>query len=339
MHSKLKLLASVGAVTATVGGVALAAASPSVSTGSASSIKSSSATLNGTVNPNGASTSFEFEFGLTTAYGATTSPKSAGSGTVAKAISHGISHLIPGTTYHYRLLAQNKSGGTTGSDRKFTTAGHPPPLLATGGVQVGATSAVVLGVVNPNKVTTSYYFQYGLSTAYTARTATATVPAGSVPVVVAQTLAPLAPDTVIHYRLVAQHAGSVLEAGADASFLTFPIPRIAVRVRANTTPHRDRKAPFTFNTFGSVSPPSHIGATLGCAQNAIVRFFFGKREVAATVMPVQPNCTFAGQTTIPRLPGHGKRHRTVTLKVQVRARGNGYLATSDAGKETVTLGG
>jgi hypothetical protein len=71
----------------------------------------------------------------------------------------------------------------------------------------------------------------------------------------------------------------------------------------------------------------------------IVRFFFGKREVAATVIPVQANCTFVGQTVISRLPGHGTKHRKVTLRVLVRARGNGYLATADARKETVVLGG
>lgn len=339
MNSKLSLLVSLIAASSTIVGVAAAASSPSVSTGSASSIKTSSATLNGTVNPNGSSTSYQFEYGLTTAYGATTSPKPAGRGTVAKAVSASVAGLIPGTTYHYQLLAQNKSGGANGSDRMFKTSGNPPPDVATGGVQIGATSAIATGIINPHNQTTTYYFEYGLTTAYTALTPPATVAAGAVPVTVSQQLAPLAAGTVIHYRLVGLHSGSVAEDGLDASFMTFPIPRLAARVRASTTPRSARKSPFRFNTFGAITLPSSIPAALGCSQNAIVRFFLGRREIAATLMPVQPNCTFAGQTTIPRLPGHGKKHRKVRLRVLVRAGGNGYMAVSDARKEMVVLGG
>ena len=206
MNSGFKLLAAFIAASAVIGGVALAASSPSVSTGSASSITSTSAKLNGTVNPNGASTSYQLEYGLTNAYGITTSPKSAGSGTAGKAVSVTVSGLIPGTRYHYRLIAQNRFGGANGTDRTFKTGGNPPPDVATGGVQVGATSATVTGIINPHNQVTTYYFDYGVSTAYTARTPSATVPAGSAPVTVSQVLAPLSPATVIHYRLVALHS-------------------------------------------------------------------------------------------------------------------------------------
>ena len=52
MHTKLTVLVSVIATSAMVGGIAAAASSPSVTTGSASSIKTTSAVLHGAVNPN-----------------------------------------------------------------------------------------------------------------------------------------------------------------------------------------------------------------------------------------------------------------------------------------------
>ena len=115
MNRTLKLLLGLLAVSATLAGVAVAASSPSASTGSATSVKSTSAVLNGTINPNGAATVYRFEYGLTNAYGSTTSIKSAGSGTKSVAVARTVSGLIPGTTYHYRLDALSKN------DYKFST--------------------------------------------------------------------------------------------------------------------------------------------------------------------------------------------------------------------------
>src|SRR5205823_422001 len=42
---------------------------PSVATGSATSIVDTTATLNGSVDPNGSSTTYRFEYGTTTSYG------------------------------------------------------------------------------------------------------------------------------------------------------------------------------------------------------------------------------------------------------------------------------
>ena len=53
---------------------------PTVATGAASSITTTSAQLNGSVNPNGSATTYYFEYGLTTAYGAATPVQNAGSG-------------------------------------------------------------------------------------------------------------------------------------------------------------------------------------------------------------------------------------------------------------------
>src|SRR5215210_1975086 len=114
---------------------AAGAASPSVTTGGASSVTRSSAALNATINPGGQRTVYNFQYGVTTAYGATTVTKSAGSGTARVAVKTGIANLTSGTVYHYRVVATNPQGQAIGKDRQFKTAGQPPapPGVFTGG--------------------------------------------------------------------------------------------------------------------------------------------------------------------------------------------------------------
>ena len=60
---------------------------PIVVTGVASNLGDTTATLNGTVNPAGSETTYQFEYGLTTSYGSTTTSTSAGSGFTAVPVS------------------------------------------------------------------------------------------------------------------------------------------------------------------------------------------------------------------------------------------------------------
>jgi hypothetical protein len=104
---------------------------PRHSTASAASVTTTSATLNGTVNPNGSATTYQFEYGTTTNYGsvAPASPASVGSGTSALPESVSLTGLAPSTTYDFRLVATNGSGVTDGLNGTFTTPAAPtqPP--------------------------------------------------------------------------------------------------------------------------------------------------------------------------------------------------------------------
>ncbi len=120
------LIAGVSLVCAlALAGNAVAAVKPTVSTGSATAVTQTSATLHGTVNPQGAATTYYFQYGKTTAYGAQTGPTSAGSGTTAVDVKAPIVGLTPSTTYHYRVVATNAIGATVGADKKFTTPKQP----------------------------------------------------------------------------------------------------------------------------------------------------------------------------------------------------------------------
>ncbi len=97
---------------------------PAVSTNAASGVFSAGATLNGSVNPEGQSTTYKFDYGTSTSYGSSVpSPAgSAGSGTSTVNESATLNGLRSGTTYHYRIEATNATGTTNGPDQTFTTA-------------------------------------------------------------------------------------------------------------------------------------------------------------------------------------------------------------------------
>lgn len=118
---------------------------PSVTTSAASAVGQTSATLNGTINPNGLNSNYYFEWGLSSGndfaspanptgagYGFCGPETGAGSGTAVMGVSLNATGLKPGTTYHARLTGYNSNGTSYGPDITFTTGtGAPvtPPVL------------------------------------------------------------------------------------------------------------------------------------------------------------------------------------------------------------------
>jgi hypothetical protein len=190
---------------------------PAVSTAGVSSVTPASATLDGTVTPNGLSTTWWFEYGTSTSYGSRTSSHGAGSGASPRSVSQAIKGLKAATTYHYRLVAQNSSGRTVGADQSFTTVG--PPLVQTAAAQsVTADTAVVGGTLDTRGRPTTWWFDYGTSTSYGKSTGAISATATTV----ATTLTGLAPATLYHYRLVAKSdAGTTT--GPDVTFTTLGV--------------------------------------------------------------------------------------------------------------------
>jgi hypothetical protein len=94
---------------------------PTVVTGPATGISAQSATLIGSVTANAVPTSYHFEYGPTTDYGSATPATDPGAGLGALPVAATLDALSPGTTYHFRLVAQNKTGVSRGSDQSFTT--------------------------------------------------------------------------------------------------------------------------------------------------------------------------------------------------------------------------
>ena len=94
---------------------------PSGTTTAASGVASSQATLNANVSPQGIATTYHFDFGTDTNYGWTSAEKSAGSGTSAVPVVLLVTGLVPGTTYHFRIVTTSANGTVNGADVTFTT--------------------------------------------------------------------------------------------------------------------------------------------------------------------------------------------------------------------------
>ena len=90
----------------------------------ATAISSSAATLNGTVNPQGVPTSYQFRVRTpaSRSWGAVHAPVPLGAGTSAIGVNSRIAYLTPGTTYHYELVAVKAGRAISTRDATFTTA-------------------------------------------------------------------------------------------------------------------------------------------------------------------------------------------------------------------------
>src|SRR4029453_19272517 len=191
---------------------------PVAVTGSAKSVSTTSATLTGTVDPNGLATSWHVEYGTSTAYGSKTAAKSAGSGTTARSVSTAVSKLTPGRLYHYRLVATRDAGMSRGAHRPSSAAGAP--MVRPGsGVEIGPTTARLTGSVYPQGRRASWYFEYGMTTRYGSRTPTSTAGSGFGEQRVTAPVLGLRTAVTYHYRLVAKNNVGTTR-GADLTFTT-----------------------------------------------------------------------------------------------------------------------
>lgn len=101
-----------------------------------------------------------------------------------------------------------------------------PPAATTGtATSVGARSAIVSGAVDAGGESTSWYVEYGTSTAYGARTEARSAGNGTAAVDVSQQLTGLSTGVTYHYRLVATNADGSSR-GADQVFRTRGAPEV-----------------------------------------------------------------------------------------------------------------
>ena len=211
-----------------------AAGAPSATTASATAISVNRATFNGSVNPNGVSTSWYFEYGTTTAYGSKTSPQTI-DGASAKGVSATVSNLPGGTGVHFRLVASSSAGMSLGGDVGFSTTGSAPTVRTLSANSVGTQGARLTGTVNPNGLPTSWYFVYGTSTAYGSRTASQSAGSGTHTVNVSVAISRLAATTGYHFQLIAASAAGT-RGGGDRFLSTVGAPSVQAGAVQSLTP-------------------------------------------------------------------------------------------------------
>ncbi len=262
---------------------------PTAVTTAASAILLNGATLNGTMNANGASTAVTFEYGPTTTYGTVVAGvPSPVTGTTATAVSAAITGLAANSTYHYRILGTSVGGNATGNDMTFATAG-PPSAVTTAATSILATSAVLNGTVTANNLSSTVTFQWGVTTSYgNTVTAVPSPVSGNTPTAVNYSLAGLTSGTTYHYRCVATNAQGTSN-GADMFFtpgcplITAP-PTITgpTSVCAGTASVVYSIAPLANTTGYTWTVPAGATITAG-ANTTSITVTFGSTSGAVTV--------------------------------------------------------
>ena len=192
---------------------------PIVTTNPAAFIASFSATLKGSLNPDGLSTTFHFQYGTTTSYGLTTAPQTH-TGDTLRPVSANINSLAAHTTYHFRIVASNTAGTTFGNDTTFTTLAMTgfPVLTTNPATNLTASSARPNGTLDPHGLSTTVYFQYGTTTSYGSRTPNHIKTGNNYQNVFAD-ISELTVGTTYHFRIVATNTVGT-RYGTDRTFTT-----------------------------------------------------------------------------------------------------------------------
>jgi plastocyanin len=236
---------------------------PTATTNAATSLNDTTATLNGSVNPNGLATEYFFKYGTTTSYGQTTGKTAVGSGMSAVTASTGVTGLSAATTYHFKLVAENTSGTTEGGSLTFTTPG--PPLATTSpATPIGNVNATLRGSVNPRGHPTTYFFKYGETASYGQTTSVASAGSGSSSTPVSAPLTGLSPETTYHFLLVANNSSGEAT-GSDQTFTTTstPVDTTDPQTTINSKPADPTNSSTVEFTYASNEP----GSTFECKMD------------------------------------------------------------------------
>ena len=204
---------------------------PIVTSVAATSIDENSATLNGTVNPNGLSTQVWFDYGTDSGLQTySSSPnQDAGNGLSPQAINTTLNGLATGTTYYFRICAENSKGYLEAPIISFTTAspGSPPAVATVTATSVGATGATLNGSVIPNGLVTTVWFEWGTDSALISSSSTPTqsVGSGTTSQLVNAALTGLTTGTTYYYRVAASNSSGTTK-GNILSFLPGAVPAV-----------------------------------------------------------------------------------------------------------------
>jgi hypothetical protein len=139
--------------------------------GGATGVTSRRARLTATIDPHGVATSYHFNYGPTSSYGASTPEVDAGSGDGEQQVGQDVSGLLPDTTYHVQVVATSANKVVrSGADGLFRTA-PAPTAVVTGPTGVSTDSATLAGEANTFGLTGTYHFDvWSLDSAYAVST-------------------------------------------------------------------------------------------------------------------------------------------------------------------------
>ncbi|HXF09483.1 MAG TPA: LamG-like jellyroll fold domain-containing protein, partial [Desulfuromonadaceae bacterium] len=207
---------------------------PTATTLTASNLTTTTAALDGSVNPDGLlGAQWYFQYGTTTGYGSFSVTNTMAAGRTSSNISVTVSGLTAGQVYHCRIVATNSTGGVFGGDTTFTTLVQRASVTNLAATSITTNSALLNGSINPNGATTTWYFQYGVTTGYGSSSTTNTLSGGTNPVLVSNTITGLLPGQLYHFNIIATNAGGTTN-GTDLTFTTLSGPPAYVSSATNS---------------------------------------------------------------------------------------------------------
>jgi hypothetical protein len=259
-------------------------------------VASFSATLNGSLQLDGVTTSVYFQYGPTTNYGLTTAPQNH-SGNMYQNINANVSNLTANAAYHFRIVAHNTRGTSYGNDMTFTTlrATGPPIVITNLASLIASYSARLNGSLDPHGLSTNVYFEYGTTTGY-GHTTTPQTQTGNTYRNVSANIASLSANTVYHYRIVAINPAGTRR-GSDRTFTTLSAtgpPVVTTSAATNVT-----ASSATLN--GSLDPHGLMttvqfqwGMTTGYGSTTLMQTQTGNtyRNIAAIISGLSPHTTY-----------------------------------------------
>jgi hypothetical protein len=178
-------------------------------------------TFKAVVDPNGQSTTYQFEYGLSKESLTNVVPVpagSAGSGYEGVIVDYVAKGLTPGTTYFLRISATNASGKVTSSVVTFMSS-YEPGIQGVSATEISRTGVSLNATIEPHEYATTYYFEYGTTTSYGTKTTSKEIAAEVASKAVSESIAGLKENTLYHYRVVATNAEGT-HAGPDQMFTT-----------------------------------------------------------------------------------------------------------------------
>ena len=207
---------------------------PDVTLDPPTDVTTDSATISGTVDPNGAQAYYRFETSTNGSDWTQIDPdqdgdEDAGANTDPVQVSQTLANLEPATTYQIRLIAHNPGGETTQDGQQLTTDSVGPTAITHLVANLRHDSVRLTGFTDPNNQPTTYHFEWGrqsdLSDAQTLPAgAHADAGSGSEQTPVGQNLTGLTPETTYHYRLITDNPTGPPTQGDIYSFRTRATP-------------------------------------------------------------------------------------------------------------------
>jgi hypothetical protein len=219
VYYRLKAVSAGGTTSSAVQSFTVPAEAPSATTGGATSVTKSGATLGGTANPNGSATTAYIEYGKTSSYGTEVATQSLGAGTDDKALSATLAGLTPNTKYYYRAVAINPTGTTLGASGSFTTLPNPPTANTGVASSITRAGAKLGGSGNANGAPTTGYFEYGKTATLGSKSGIVSLGSSSLVLTTSATVAGLTANTKYYFRFVATSDGGTVP-GSTVSFTT-----------------------------------------------------------------------------------------------------------------------